>query len=179
MIIIINFGQQLKSTKLRSTTTSSQVLTLCRWLLRRRASGEGKVMTLSTKLVVESRHWRISRVRQRISVTIQRSHVFCVLETFKSSRNVASQRWTFQLTVWFKFTKIGRLINPHILTVILVTFVLKGGGKTIPMGISASRLAKNKMSTATPMFSGSNVSMVLLKTLPDETGCQNPRWRLK
>jgi len=62
-------------------------------------------------------------------------------------------------------------LNPHMLKVILVTFVLKGG-KTTPRGISASRLARNKIPTATPMFSGSNLSTVLSVTLPDETGSQ-------
>jgi len=60
---------------------------------------------------------------------------------------------------------------------ILVTFVMKGGGgvKLPPRGISASRLARNKIPTATPMFSGSNVSMVLSLTLSDETGSQKSK----
>jgi len=57
------------------------------------------------------------------------------------------------------------------LKVILVTFVLRGV-KLPPRGISASRLARNKIPTATPMFLGSNFSMVLSVTLPDETGSQ-------
>jgi len=62
------------------------------------------------------------------------------------------------------------------LKVILVTFVLKGKaclsiccwGKTTPRGIAASRLARNKIPAATPIFSGSNLSIVLSVTLPDE-----------
>jgi len=46
------------------------------------------------------------------------------------------------------------------------------GGKTTPRGISSSRLARNKIPTAAPMFSGSNCSMMLPITLPDETGSQ-------
>jgi len=53
------------------------------------------------------------------------------------------------------------------LKVILVTFMLKGAGKTTPRGISASKLARNTIPTATP---GSNFSMVLSVTLPGETG---------
>jgi len=60
------------------------------------------------------------------------------------------------------------------LKVILVTFVLKRG-KTTPRGISASRLARNKIPTATPMFSGSNFSMVVSVTLPDKTGSQKSK----
>jgi len=59
------------------------------------------------------------------------------------------------------------------LKVILVTFVLKGQRvKLPPRGISAYRLARNKIPTATPWFSGSNFSMVLSVTLPHETGSQ-------
>jgi len=58
------------------------------------------------------------------------------------------------------------------LKLIFVTVVLKGVGvklvKLSPRGISASRLARNKVPTATPMILGSNVSMVLSVTLPDE-----------
>jgi len=61
------------------------------------------------------------------------------------------------------------------LKVILVTFVLKGVGETTPRGISASRLARNKISTATHIFSGLNISMVLSVTLPDETGSQKSK----
>ena len=46
--------------------------------------------------------------------------------------------------------------NPHMLKVILLTFVLKGGGKTTLRCISASRLAWNKIPTATLMFSQLN-----------------------
>jgi len=61
-----------------------------------------------------------------------------------------------------------------------MTFVLKGeGGKTTPRDISGSRLARNNIPTATPMFSGSNVSTVLSGTFSDETEDRNPRWRLK
>jgi len=60
------------------------------------------------------------------------------------------------------------------LKVILVTFVLKGG-KTTPQGISASRLARNKIPKATPCFRESNLSMVLSVTLPDETGSQKSK----
>jgi len=66
---------------------------------------------------------------------------------------------------------VYKLFNPHMVKVILVTFVLKGG-KTTPRVITASRLARNKIPTATPMFSGSNFSMVLSITLRDETGSQ-------
>jgi len=59
------------------------------------------------------------------------------------------------------------------LTAILVTFVLKG--EQPPRGISASRLAMNKIPTATPMFSGLNVSMVLSVTLPNEIGSQKSK----
>jgi len=52
--------------------------------------------------------------------------------------------------------------------------VLKGV-KLLPRGISASRLARNKIPMATPMFSGSNFSMVLSITLPDETGSQKSK----
>jgi len=58
------------------------------------------------------------------------------------------------------------------LKVILVTFVLKKRGTTTPRSISASRLARNKMPTSASMFLGSNVSMALSVTLPDETGSQ-------
>jgi len=70
-------------------------------------------------------------------------------------------------------------INPHMLKVILVTFVLKGGGKTTPRGISASRLTRNNISTATFMFSGSNFSMVLSVTLQDETGSYKSKMAAK
>jgi len=60
------------------------------------------------------------------------------------------------------------------LKTILVTFVLKVG-KTTPRGISDSRLARNSIPTVVPMFSGSNVSMVLSVTLPDETGSQKSK----
>jgi len=60
------------------------------------------------------------------------------------------------------------------LKVILVTFVLKGV-KLPPRGISASRLARNKIPTATTMFSGTNFSMVLSVTLQDETGSQKSK----
>jgi len=65
------------------------------------------------------------------------------------------------------------------LKLIFVTFVLKGVGvklvKLSPRGISASRLARNKVPTATLMFSASNLSMVLSVTLPDETGNQKSK----
>jgi len=64
--------------------------------------------------------------------------------------------------------------NPHMLKVILVTFVLKGD-KTTPRDISASRLARNKIPTAILMFSGSNFSTVLSVTLPDKTGSQKSK----
>jgi len=66
------------------------------------------------------------------------------------------------------------IVNPHLLKVILVMSVLKGG-KTTPRGFSASRLARNKIPTATPMFSGSNFSTVLSVTLPEETGSQKSK----
>jgi len=56
------------------------------------------------------------------------------------------------------------------LKVILVTFVLKGRRVKLPRrGISASKIARNKIPTATPMFSG---SMVLSKALQDENESQ-------
>jgi len=61
------------------------------------------------------------------------------------------------------------------LKVILVTFVLRWGVKLPSRGISASRLARNKIPTATHMFPGSNVSIVLSVTLPDETGRQKSK----
>jgi len=67
------------------------------------------------------------------------------------------------------------LFNPHMLKAILVRFVLKGGKTTPPRGISASRLAGNEIPRATPMFSGSNVSMMLSVTLPDETESQKSK----
>ena len=51
----------------------------------------------------------------------------------------------------------------------------RGGVKLPPRCISASRLERNKILTATPMFSGSNFSMVLSATLPDETGSQKSK----
>jgi len=66
-------------------------------------------------------------------------------------------------------------VNLHMLKVILVTFVLKGEVKLPPRGISASRLARNKILTATPMFLGSNFSMVLSVILTDETGSQKSK----
>jgi len=53
------------------------------------------------------------------------------------------------------------------------------GGLNYPRGISASRLAKNKIPTAIPMFSGSNLSMVPSVTHPDQMKSRNPRWLLK
>ena len=62
------------------------------------------------------------------------------------------------------------------LKVISLTFVLKGvGGKTTPRCISASRLARNKIPTATLIFSGSNFSIMLSVTLPDETESQKSK----
>ena len=49
------------------------------------------------------------------------------------------------------------------------------GGKTTPRCISAYRLAMNKIPTATFIFSGSNFSMMLSVTLPDETGSQKSK----
>ncbi len=42
-------------------------------------------------------------------------------------------------------------------------------------GISASRLARNTIPAATPMFWGSNFSMGLSVTLSDETGSQKSK----
>jgi len=42
-------------------------------------------------------------------------------------------------------------------------------------GISASKLARNNIPTANPIFSGSDFSMVLSATLPDETGSQKSK----
>jgi len=64
--------------------------------------------------------------------------------------------------------------NPHMLKVIFVPFVLKWG-ETTPRDISASGLARNKIPTAIPMFSGSNFLMVLSVTLPDEIGSQKSK----
>ena len=50
-----------------------------------------------------------------------------------------------------------------------------GGGKTTPTCISASRLARNKIPTATPIFLGSNFSMALSVTLLDETSSQKSK----
>ena len=50
-------------------------------------------------------------------------------------------------------------VNPHMLKVILLTFVLKR--ELYPRCITASRLAMDKIQTTTPMFSGTNSSMVL------------------
>ena len=58
---------------------------------------------------------------------------------------------------------------------ILLTFVLKGRDKTTPRCISASRLARNKIQTATPMFLGSNFPMLISVTLPGETGSQKSK----
>jgi len=52
---------------------------------------------------------------------------------------------------------------------------VEGGGKSTPRGISASRLAINKIPMTTRIFSGSNLSMVLSVTLPDETGSQKSK----
>jgi len=49
------------------------------------------------------------------------------------------------------------------------------GVKLTPRGISSSRLARNKIPTATRMFSGLNVSMVLSVTLPDEIRSQKSK----
>ena len=45
----------------------------------------------------------------------------------------------------------------------------------VPQGISASRLARNTIPTATPMFLGSNFSLGLSVTLSDETGSQKSK----
>jgi len=47
------------------------------------------------------------------------------------------------------------------------------GGVNYPQGISASRLARNKIPMATPIFLGSNFSTVLSVTLPNETTTGN------
>ena len=52
---------------------------------------------------------------------------------------------------------------------------VEGGGVKLPRCISASRLTRNKIQTATPMFSGLNFSMVLSVTLPDGTGSQKSK----
>jgi len=65
-------------------------------------------------------------------------------------------------------------LNPHMLKFILMTFVLKGGVK-LPPGISASRLARNKIPTANPHVFGSYFLMVLSVKLPDETGSQKSK----
>jgi len=62
------------------------------------------------------------------------------------------------------------------LKVIFVTLVFRGV-KLTPRGISASKLARNKIpaAMATLMFSGSNFSMVISVTLPDEIGSQKSK----
>jgi len=67
----------------------------------------------------------------------------------------------------FNFDK-QPFLNPQMLKVILVTFLLKVGVKLIPRGISACRLARNKTPKATHMFSGLKISMVLSVSLPNE-----------
>ena len=64
--------QQLKSTKHWSTTTSSQVLTSCRWLSKRLVSGEDKVSNSSTKSVVVLRQWHMNPVQQLSFANISR-----------------------------------------------------------------------------------------------------------
>jgi len=49
------------------------------------------------------------------------------------------------------------------------------GVKTTPRGISASRLARNKIPTATPMFLGSNFSIGRSVALPDVTRSQKSK----
>jgi len=66
-------------------------------------------------------------------------------------------------------------INPHNVEDYFSDACVERGGKTTPRGISASRLARNEILTATPMFSASNISMVLSVTLPDETGSQKSK----
>jgi len=62
------------------------------------------------------------------------------------------------------------------LKVILVTFVLRAERvKLHPRDITASRLDRNKIQTATPMFSRLNFSMMLSETLPDKTGSQKSK----
>jgi len=56
-----------------------------------------------------------------------------------------------------------------------VTFVLKRGVKTTPRGISAARLARNKIPTAIPHVFGVKLSMVLSVTLPHEIGSQKSK----
>jgi len=64
--------------------------------------------------------------------------------------------------------------NPNIFKVILVTFVLNI--LNYPnRGISASKIARYKIPTATSMCSGSNFSKVLSVTLPYETGSQKSK----
>ena len=50
-----------------------------------------------------------------------------------------------------------------------------GGVKLPPRCISASKLARNEIPTATPMFLGSNCSIVLSVKLPDGTGSQKSK----
>ena len=61
------------------------------------------------------------------------------------------------------------------LKVISLTFVWKG----VKLSPGVSRLLdysyRNNIPTATPMFSGSNFSMELSVTLPDETGSQKSK----
>jgi len=59
------------------------------------------------------------------------------------------------------------VILAHMLKVILLTFVLKGLCYPSDASHSASRLARNKILTTTPLFLGSHLSMVLLVTRPD------------
>jgi len=60
-------------------------------------------------------------------------------------------------------------INLHMLKVIFVTFVLKRGGVKLPSGVSPFLdQLEAKLQRIPPMFSGSNVSMVISVTLPDK-----------
>lgn len=60
------------------------------------------------------------------------------------------------------------MINPAIALVFLHTYVAIGGGGVIyPQVYLGSRAPRNKIPTATPVFSGSNFSMELLPMLSD------------
>jgi len=70
---------------------------------------------------------------------------------------------------------VNKLFNPHMLKVIFVTFMLKGGLK-LPLGVSQPLdQLETKFQRLPFMFSGSNFSMVLPVTLPDETGSQKSK----
>jgi len=67
-----------------------------------------------------------------------------------------------------------RVVNPHYVEGYFSDVCVEGGKITLQV-VSASRLARNKIPTANPMFSGPKFSMVLKVTLPYETGSQKSK----